>query len=134
MDPQVLIGAVRSRRIRSVLIALGLIAVATIVFAAAIYLEKRFQGLIPASNWAVAMVCGLVTLFLLGQLGFSRAYLKEASLIAATGITCATVSILWGPRWIFYGVLAAAIVEKLVAWHRRRQASPNKSLERTREK
>ena len=133
MDPQVLIGTVRSRRIRSVLIALGLIAIAAIVFAVAIYLENQFQGRIPASNWAFAMVCGLVTLFLLGTLGLSRATLKDASLIAATGITCATVGFLWGPRWVCYGVFAAAIVDKMVAWRRRRQVSPNKSLERTRE-
>ena len=132
MDPQVLISTVRSRRIKSALIALGLITAAAIVFAVAIYLENQFQGRIPVSNWAFAIVCGLVTIFLLGDVGLSRASLKLASLIAATGIGCATVSFVWGPRWVCYGILAVAIADKLAAWHRRRKVSPNKSLERTR--
>jgi hypothetical protein len=135
MEPQVLEPIGPIPRWRNALVWVGLLSAGVLAIVLALYLSHQFQGRIPAINWLIAVLAGFTTLGLLGTLGLSRATLKEASLIAATGAVGGIVGLSWGPQGIFVGLVVANIATSVVAWRKRRVGtSPNKSLERTGER
>ena len=134
METQVDLGISRRRRTRSILTALVLLSVATIALAASLFLWTQFQGGVPAINWFIAVICGFTAIGFVGTTIISRGSPKMVLVIIAACTACAAVGFLWGPRGVLLGVVAGSFVNSLVAWLSHRKVSPNKSLERTRDR
>lgn len=108
----------RSRRLRSLLIAFGLLAVSMGALAVSLYCWTRFQW-VPPINWFLAVLGSLATLGLAVALANAHSPFRTALPAVALGVTCVGVGFVWGPLGIVCLIVAGGVAAELISWLRR---------------